>query len=137
MISPVSGGWCWTRPRQTAYCGGMRLRFIDALSDRPFAGNHVAVVLLYGDSWPDEGWMRRLALEMKHSETAYARPTPDDSEADWALRWFTPAVETDLCGHATLATAHALHTDRGTPATVRFRSRSGVLVAHSREDGSI
>ena len=115
----------------------MRIRVIDAFTDRPFAGNPAAVVLLDGDSWPDEHWMRRLAAEMKHSETAFARPTPDDPDADWALRWFTPASETDLCGHATLATTHALHTDRGTPATVRFRSRSGILVAHSRDDGSI
>jgi len=115
----------------------MRIRVIDAFTDRPFAGNPAAVCLLDGDSWPDESWMQRLASEMRHSETAFARPLPDDPEADWALRWFTPDVEVDLCGHATLATAHALHTDRGTPGTVRFRSRSGVLIAHSRADGTI
>jgi PhzF family phenazine biosynthesis protein len=81
--------------------------------------------------------MRRVAAEMRHSETAFAHPLPPGRDADWALRWFTPAVETHLCGHATLATAHALHEDRGGPGTVRFSSLSGVLVTHTRADGSI
>ena len=81
--------------------------------------------------------MQRLAAEMRHAETAFALPMPEGGDADFALRWFTPEVEVDLCGHATLATTHALHTDRGTPGTVRFSSRSGILVAHSRVDGSI
>ena len=81
--------------------------------------------------------MHRVAAEMRHSETAFAHPLPAGGEADWALRWFTPAVETHLCGHATLATAHALYEDRGAGGTVRFASRSGVLVAHTRADGSI
>jgi PhzF family phenazine biosynthesis protein len=115
----------------------MRVRVIDAFTDKPFAGNPAAVCLLGGDSWPDEGWMRSLAMEMRHSETAFTIALPEGEDADFALRWFTPASEVDLCGHATLATAHALHTDRGTPATVRFRSRSGILLAHSRADGSI
>lgn len=115
----------------------MRIRVIDAFTDRPFAGNPAAVCLLDGDSWPDDGWMSRLAAEMNHSETAFALPLPDCSDADFALRWFTPTVETNLCGHATLATTHALHTDRGTPATVRFSTRSGILTAHSHADGSI
>jgi PhzF family phenazine biosynthesis protein len=115
----------------------MRIRVIDAFTDRPFAGNPAAVCLLGGDAWPDEAWMRRVAAEMNLSETAFAHPLPEGSEADWALRWFTPTVETNLCGHATLATAHALHADRGAPSTVRFSTRSGVLVAHGRPDGAI
>jgi PhzF family phenazine biosynthesis protein len=115
----------------------MRIRVIDAFTDRPFAGNPAAVCLLGGDAWPDEAWMRRVAAEMNLSETAFAHPLPSGSGADWALRWFTPTVETNLCGHATLATAHALHADRGAAASVRFSSRSGVLVAHSRPDGAI
>jgi PhzF family phenazine biosynthesis protein len=115
----------------------MRIRVIDAFTDRPFAGNPAAVCLLGGDAWPDEAWMRRVAAEMNLSETAFAHPLPEGSEADWALRWFTPTVETNLCGHATLATAHALHADRGTPGSVRFSTRSGILVAHSRPDGAI
>jgi PhzF family phenazine biosynthesis protein len=115
----------------------MRIRIIDAFTDRPFAGNPAAVCLLDGDAWPDEGWMRRVAAEMNLSETAFAHPLPAGAGADWALRWFTPTVETNLCGHATLATAHALHGDGATDGTVRFGSRSGVLVAHAHQDGSI
>jgi PhzF family phenazine biosynthesis protein len=81
--------------------------------------------------------MHRVAAELNLSETAFAYPLPDNEDTDWALRWFTPAVEVDLCGHATLATAHALHTDSGTPARIRFSSRGGVLVAHTRADGTI
>jgi PhzF family phenazine biosynthesis protein len=115
----------------------MRIRIIDAFTDRPFAGNPAAVCLLDTDAWPDETWMRRVAGEMNLSETAFAHPLYGDPDADWALRWFTPAVETDLCGHATLATTHALHSDGTTSGTVRFSTRSGVLVAHSRDDGTI
>ncbi|MGQ0717287.1 MAG: PhzF family phenazine biosynthesis protein [Pseudonocardiales bacterium] len=115
----------------------MRIRIIDAFTDRPFAGNPAAVCLLDADAWPDEGWMQQVAAELNLSNTAFAHPLPKPADADWALRWFTPTVEVDLCGHATLATAHALHNDRGHPGTVRFRSRSGVLLAHSHDDGTI
>jgi PhzF family phenazine biosynthesis protein len=115
----------------------MRIRVIDAFTDRPFAGNPAAVCLLDTGGWPAEAWMQRVAAEMALSETAFAHPLPDGAAADWALRWFTPAVESNLCGHATLATAHALHADRGGPGTVRFDTLSGVLIAHSRADGTI
>jgi PhzF family phenazine biosynthesis protein len=127
----------------------MRIRVIDAFTDRPFAGNPAAVCLLDGDGWPDEGWMRQVAAEMNLSETAFAHRLPAGAEgsdspgvtpsppADWALRWFTPTVEVDLCGHATLATAHALCEDSGEPGTVRFSSRSGVLVATTHADGTV
>jgi PhzF family phenazine biosynthesis protein len=115
----------------------MRIRIIDAFTDRPFAGNPAAVCLLDSDAWPDEAWMQQVAAEMHLSETAFAHPLPQGADADWALRWFTPEVESDLCGHATLATAHAMHRDRGAPGTVRFTSRSGVLVTHTADDGTI
>jgi PhzF family phenazine biosynthesis protein len=115
----------------------MRIRIIDAFTDRPFAGNPAAVCLLDAAAWPDEAWMQQVAAEMHLSETAFAHPLDDDPDVDWALRWFTPEVETNLCGHATLATAHAMHRDRGAPVTVRFTSRSGVLVAHTADDGTI
>jgi PhzF family phenazine biosynthesis protein len=115
----------------------MRIRIIDAFTDRPFAGNPAAVCLLNADIWPDEGWMRQVAAEMNLSETAFAHPLPEGANADWALRWFTPTVEAVLCGHATLATAHALHSDRGNPGTIRFSSRSGVLITHTHDDGTI
>lgn len=116
----------------------MRIRIIDAFTDRPFAGNSAAVCLLDTADWPDEGWMQRVAAELNLSETAFAHPLPPGGDADWALRWFTPTVETNLCGHATLATAHALHSDRRGTGPVRFRSvRSGVLVAQTHPDGTV
>lgn len=115
----------------------MRIRIVDAFTDRPFAGNPAGVCLLDGNSWPEETWMRRVATELNLSETAFAHRLAGDAGADWALRWFTPEVEVNLCGHATLATAHALHTDRGAAGTVRFDSRSGVLITHTRDDGTI
>jgi PhzF family phenazine biosynthesis protein len=115
----------------------VRIRIIDAFTDRPFAGNPAAVCLLDADAWPDEAWMQQVAAEMNLSETAFAYPVPGNVDADWALRWFTPTVEVDLCGHATLATAHALGSDCATPGTVRFSSRSGVLIAHTHGDGSV
>ena len=115
----------------------MRIRIIDAFTDRPFAGNPAAVCLLDGDDWPDAAWMQRLAAEMNLSETAFARPLPAGADTDWALRWFTPVSEANLCGHATLATAHALRSDRGAPGMVSFASQYGVLTTHAYEDGSI
>jgi PhzF family phenazine biosynthesis protein len=115
----------------------MRIRIIDAFSDRPFSGNPAAVCLLDTDAWPEEAWMRQVAAEMNLPMTAFAYPLPATADADWALRWFNPVVEESLCGHATLAIAHALHDDRGGPGTVRFSTRTGVLVAHTDEDGTI
>ena len=114
----------------------MRIRIIDAFTDRPFAGNPAGVCLLDTGTWPDSKWMRRVAAELGH-ETAFAHPLPDGAGADWALRWFTPAAESNVCGHATLATAHALHTDRAAPLTVRFASQFGILIARTRHDGTI
>ena len=98
---------------------------IDAFADRPFAGNPAAVCLLQGPA--DAGWMQSVAREMNLSETACVHPKGDG----FALRWFTPAVEVELCGHATLATAHALwetgRLDRS--AAARFDTRSGRLTA--------
>ena len=119
------------------YRQAMRIRIIDAFTDRPFAGNPAGVCLLDSAGWPAENWMRQLAAELRVSETAFAHPLVDEADADWALRWFTPVVESNLCGHATLATAHALQADRGGPGTVRFASRSGVLVAHAGAGGRI
>jgi PhzF family phenazine biosynthesis protein len=97
----------------------------DAFTDRPFAGNPAAVCPLPGPA--GEEWMRRVAVEMNLSETAFLSPEGDA----WRLRWFTPAVEVDLCGHATLASAHILWETgllaRDRPA--RFLTRSGLLAA--------
>jgi PhzF family phenazine biosynthesis protein len=115
----------------------MRIRIIDAFTDRPFGGNPAGVLLMNRDSWPEEAWMRHVAAELHLPMTAFAHPLPAGAEADWALRWFNPVIEENLCGHATLATAYALHEDRGTAGTVRFSTRSGVLVAHTGDDGTI
>lgn len=100
--------------------------WVDAFAARPFAGNPAAVCLLDGPA--PEGWMQGLAAELGLSETAYTWPEGDARR----LRWFTPRTEVDLCGHATLATAHALR-DEGLVAdgeTVAFLTRSGRLAAH-------
>jgi PhzF family phenazine biosynthesis protein len=103
----------------------MRLLQIDAFTDRPFCGNPAAVCLLEGEK-PAE-WMQHLAAEMNLSETAFLRR----QNGDWSLRWFTPTVEVDLCGHATLASAHALWEEKILPAGegARFQTRSGLLTA--------
>jgi PhzF family phenazine biosynthesis protein len=102
---------------------------VDAFADRPFTGNPAAVCVL--ERPREEGWMRAVAMEMNLSETAFLVRRDDG----WDLRWFTPAVEVDLCGHATLASAHVLWQDGlladGDPA--RFHTRSGLLTA--RKDG--
>ncbi|MGW3653620.1 PhzF family phenazine biosynthesis protein [Streptomyces sp. NPDC000878] len=113
----------------------MRIRIVDAFTDRPFTGNPAGVMLL--DAFPDDTRLQRIALEVNHAETAFAHPLPEGADADWALRWFTPATEVAMCGHATLATAHVLHTTGAHTGPVRFATRSGVLSATPREDGSI
>jgi PhzF family phenazine biosynthesis protein len=98
---------------------------IDAFADRPFAGNPAAVCVL--PEARDAVWMQSVAREMNLSETAFLVRQPDG----YQLRWFTPAAEVDLCGHATLASAHALweegHLKSGEQA--RFHTRSGLLTA--------
>lgn len=126
--------------------GGVRLWIVDAFADRPFTGNPAGVVLLDGDTRPAEGWMRQVAAELALSETAFAHRLPVNAEADWALRWFTPLVEDDLCGHATLATAHVLASEltadrdegaSGEQTVVRFATRSGLVSAHVEPQGVI
>ncbi|MDI9833524.1 PhzF family phenazine biosynthesis protein [Streptomyces sp. KAU_LT] len=113
----------------------MRIRIVDAFTDRPFSGNPAGVLLL--DAFPADAWLQDVAREVNHPETAFAHRLPEGGEADWALRWFTPAAEVAMCGHATLATAHVLHSTRAHEGPVRFATRSGVLVATPRADGSI
>ena len=102
---------------------------VDAFTAKPFAGNPAAICILSGPA--DEGWMQDVAREMNLSETAFAHRVDDG----YRLRWFTPAVEVDLCGHATLATAHVLweegHIERDADLA-RFQTRSGVLTAERR-----
>jgi PhzF family phenazine biosynthesis protein len=103
---------------------------VDAFADRPYAGNPAAVCIMDGPR--DEEWMRNVAAEMNLSETAFLHPAEDG----WNLRWFTPAVEVALCGHATLASAHVLWQDEHLPfdAEARFHTQSGLLTAHLEGD---
>jgi PhzF family phenazine biosynthesis protein len=98
---------------------------VDAFADKPFAGNPAAVCVL--PEARDAAWMQAVGLEMNLSETAFLVRRPDGFD----LRWFTPSVEVDLCGHATLASAHVLweegHLDPAEQA--RFHTRSGLLTA--------
>ena len=102
---------------------------VDAFTDRPFHGNPAAVCLL--DAARDEAWMQLVAAEMNLAETAFVSPRDDGFD----LRWFTPTCEVDLCGHATLASAHALwETGRLRPGTTaRFHTKSGWLRADQRD----
>ena len=102
---------------------------VDAFAERPFTGNPAAVVFL--DSPRDDAWRADVAAEFNLSETAFVE---SEGEA-FRLRWFTPAVEVPLCGHATLAAAHALWESGRVPAgrEIRFETKSGAL--HSRRDG--
>ncbi len=107
---------------------GIRIVQVDAFTDRPFAGNPAAVCVLR-DQKP-EAWLRNVAREMNLSETAFLWPREDG----YQLRWFTPAVEVDLCGHATVASAHVLWADGhlAEGAQARFHTRSGLLTADRR-----
>ena len=108
----------------------MTLHTVDAFAERPFSGNPAAVCLLdapAGGQPHDAAWMQALAAEMNLSETAFVAPGEDGAHG---LRWFTPTVEVDLCGHATLAAAHVLFETGALAAgdAARFDTRSGRLV---------
>jgi PhzF family phenazine biosynthesis protein len=101
------------------------LFLVDAFTDRPFAGNPAAVCLL--PAWRGEGWLQNVAREMHQSETAFLVQRADGFD----LRWFTPTVEVELCGHATLASAHVVWQQNLVPSqkTIAFFTRSGRLTA--------
>ena len=103
---------------------------VDAFTDRPFTGNPAAVCLL--PSPRDAQWMQQIASEMNLAETAFLVRRPDGFD----LRWFTPGAEVDLCGHATLASAHALWEEGHLKPSedARFYTRSGLLTATRRGD---
>lgn len=105
---------------------------VDAFTDAVFAGNPAAVCVL--SEARDAVWMQRVAREMNQAETAFVVPAAVNEEFD--LRWFTPTVEVDLCGHATLAAGHALWEIGRLPASAiaRFHTKSGLLTATQRSD---
>jgi predicted PhzF superfamily epimerase YddE/YHI9 len=104
----------------------LQLTVVDAFTDQPFSGNPAAVAVV--DSFPDNQRMQAVAGEMNLSETAFVVPRGD---GDHDLRWFSPTVEVELCGHATLASAHVLG------GAARFHTRSGVLDCVPAEHGWI
>ncbi|HMK63392.1 MAG TPA: PhzF family phenazine biosynthesis protein [Acidimicrobiales bacterium] len=104
----------------------LELVVVDAFTDRPFSGNPAAVAVL--DAFPAETRMQAIASEMALSETAFCAPRPD---GDHDLRWFSPTMEIDLCGHATLATAHVLG------GATRFWTRGGELPCRPGADGLV
>ena len=99
---------------------------VDAFTKHAFAGNPAGVCIL--DSPVSDEWMQNVAAEMKHAETAFLQAR----DSGFQLRWFTPTIEVDLCGHATLASAHILwesgrlHQNQ----TATFETRSGILTAN-------
>lgn len=109
----------------------VRAFVVDAFTDAPFRGNPAGVVLLAADDARSDEWMQQVAAEFRHSETAFVVGRGDGAVD---LRWFTPAVEVDLCGHATLAAAHVLHTAFGRES-ITFHTRSGELHASVTADG--
>ena len=108
----------------------IRIVQVDAFTNQPFAGNPAAVCVLPQPK-PDQ-WMRHVAREMNLSETAFLSP----QNGGYNLRWLTPAVEVDLCGHATVASAHVLWQDGHLPEgqQARFHTRSGLLTADQKGD---
>lgn len=103
----------------------LRLFQVDAFTSNLFGGNPAAIVPL--DTWLPDATMQAIAMENNLAETAFFTPH-DGDDADFDLRWFTPTIEMDLCGHATLAAAHILKRHLGyTPDHIRFTSRSGLL----------
>lgn len=111
----------------------MRLPFtvIDAFASRPFTGNQAAVMPL--DAWLPDDTLAAIAAEHNFAETAFLVPTTGD--ADYELRWFTPAVEVALCGHATLASGHHLLSSAPALERVRLRTRKAGVLEVARGSG--
>lgn len=111
----------------------MRQWMIDAFARAPFKGNPACVVEPLA-AWPPDAAMQALASENNQAETAFLKKTGDP--ARFELRWFTPALEAPLCGHATLASAHALYAELGAAAAeVTFDTQSGPLIVGRAEGG--
>ena len=111
----------------------MRQWTVDAFAAAPFRGNPACVVEPF-DVWPSDDWMQALAKENNQAETAFLLRTADP--ARFGLRWFTPGREVDLCGHATLGSAHVLMAEFGSDAAaLTFDTRSGPLIVRRAGDG--
>ena len=111
----------------------MRQWTIDAFASGPFKGNPACVVEPF-QAWPSDAWMQALAAENNQAETAFLLKTEDP--ARFGLRWFTPALEAPLCGHATLAAAHMLFSELGSDVPLlTFDTLSGPLTVRRTQDG--
>ena len=114
---------------------GQSIIQVDAFTNVPFRGNPAAVCLMQAEAGDE--WLQDIAAEMNLSETAFllSNPSPgvvgEEGVADYSLRWFTPDIEVDLCGHATLASAHVLWSEKlvSTTEKIRFHTKSGLLAA--------
>lgn len=104
------------------------LYIVNAFSQEPFGGNPAAVVPLA--AWLPDARLQSMASQHQLSETAFFVP----ADSGWHLRWFTPTQEVDLCGHATLATAHVLSAELGIEGPHVFSTRSGTLIAEALAD---
>jgi PhzF family phenazine biosynthesis protein len=116
----------------------IRLRIVDAFTDRAFTGNPAAVIRLdelEPSELPDEGWYQRMAAEINTPATGFVLPA-GEAEADFRLRWFSPSVELELCGHATLASSRCLFDD-GVAGPIRFATRAGVLTVGEDPAGAV
>ncbi|MDX6153890.1 PhzF family phenazine biosynthesis protein [Marinococcus sp. PL1-022] len=113
----------------------MKIYTVDAFTNEAFYGNPAGVCLLEGTEQKSEAWMQQTAAEMNLSETAFLFKK---EEGEYGIRWFTPSAEVDLCGHATLASAHVLWEEKevAKTQTITFQSASGPLAAFLKE-GSI
>ncbi len=107
----------------------LKITQVDAFTDKPFAGNPAAVCVTQQPL--EDDLMQAIAAEMNLSETAFLYPLQGSSADGYSLRWFTPATEVDLCGHATLASAHTLWHEGHLPAEkpAKFKTKSGWLTA--------
>ncbi|WP_327858400.1 PhzF family phenazine biosynthesis protein [Acinetobacter guillouiae] len=111
----------------------MKMYQVDAFTQQLFKGNPAAVLVL--DDWLDDALMQNIALENNLAETAFVKPIDDEN---YQIRWFTPQVEVDFCGHATLASAFVLFKDYTQAKTIHFHVKDlGIFIIQQAEDGKI
>lgn len=108
----------------------MQIFQVDAFTDQLFKGNPAAVMVL--DDWLDAELMQHIAMENNLSETAFVRER--EAEDGWDIRWFTPTHEVSFCGHATLASAHILHSEYQAPMPLKFHGQVGALGVSLAQD---
>ena len=111
----------------------MKMYQVDAFTQQLFKGNPAAVLVL--DDWLDDALMQNIALENNLAETAFVKRIDDEN---YQIRWFTPQVEVDFCGHATLASAFVLFKDYSQAKTIHFHVKDlGIFIIQQAEDGKI